>query len=151
MQDVAQWLKSLGLDRYAEVFAENAIGFDVLHHLKEKHLKELDILLGDRLRLLAAIKALDSPPTPNSSEAVRGPANAPPTGRPVGDAERRQLTVMFCDCVDSTALSARLDPEDMREVITVFQNTAREGIEKYGGFKTISSLIKPTLMAPTGV
>ena len=134
MQDVAQWLKSIGLDQYAEVFVENAIGFDVLHELKEKHLKEIGIVLGDRLRLLAAVKALETPPPATPTEAVRKSKSAPASGRPVSDAERRQLTVMFCDCVDSTALSTQLDPEDMRELITAFQNTARGGVEKYAGF-----------------
>ena len=136
MQDVTRWLESLGLDKYAEVFAENAVGLDVLHQLKETHLKELGVLLGDRLRLLEAIKTLDSAPTTISPEAVptSTPAPVTPTTRPTGEAQRRQLTVMFCDLVDSTALSTQLDPEDMREVITNFQDTAREAIEQYAGY-----------------
>jgi class 3 adenylate cyclase/predicted ATPase len=136
MQDVTRWLESLGLDKYAEVFAENAVGLDILHQLKEKHLKELGVLLGDRLRLLEAIKTLDSAPTTISPEAVPTSTPVPviPTTRLTGEAQRRQLTVMFCDLVDSTALSSQLDPEDMREVITSFQDTAREGIQQYAGF-----------------
>ncbi len=119
MQDVTRWLESLGLDKYAEVFAENAVGLDVLHQLKEKHLKELGVLLGDRLHLLEAIKTLDSAPTTISPEAV--PTSTPvlviPTTRPTGEAQRRQLTVMFCDLVDSTALSSQApDPGTHRRV-----------------------------------
>ncbi len=131
--EVTRWLEQLGLGKYAEMFAENDIGPDVLPHLTEEHLKELGVSLGDRVRLLKAIEALEatqadvreasSPSEFTESIAVR-----------TGEAERRQLTVMFCDLVGSTALSSKLDPEDLREVITSFQDKCREAIDRYSGF-----------------
>ena len=129
MNDLEQWLERHGLHKYKEVFADNDVGFDVLPHLTEEHLKELGVSLGDRLRLLKALDTLDTgdaqaPPAPQSEIS---PASS-------GEAERRQLTVMFCDLVGSTALSSKLDPEDMREVISSFQNACRAAIVPYAGF-----------------
>jgi len=133
MSDIAQWLQQHGLGKYTEVFADNDVGFDVLAHLTEEHLKELGVSLGDRLRLLKALGALDTSDV-GSSQAP--PADEQPTTSiaSTGEAERRQLTVMFCDLVGSTALSSKLDPEDMRDVITSFQNACRAAIEPYAGF-----------------
>ena len=115
-RDISKWLEDLGLGRYTDVFAENEIDFDALPHVTEEDLKEIGIALGARRKLLAAIAKLESKiaPMPNQEAA---------SGRPVGaEAERRQLTVMFCDLVGSTALSAQPDPEDMREVVRTYQN-----------------------------
>ena len=133
MSDVAQWLEGLGLGKYAEVFAENDVGPDVLAHLTEEHLKELGVSLGDRLRLLTAIEGFkatqtDVPEPSPPSELITGTTVLP------GQAERRQLTVMFCDLVGSTELSTKLDPEDLRDVITSFQHHCREAIQRYAGF-----------------
>ncbi len=133
MRDVAEWLEALGLGTYAEVFAENDVGLDVLPHLTEEHLKELGVSLGHRVRILKAIEALEaasvgvpeSPPAPDPAAGVMAPT---------GEAERRQLTVMFCDLVSSTALSTRLDPEDLREVIRAYQDTCAKVIARYGGY-----------------
>ena len=100
--DIAAWLRGLGLDRYAEVFRANQVDLDVVPDLTDADLTALGVALGDRKRLLRAIAALREPPPPSAA-------------RP--EAERRQLTVMFVDLVGSTALSAGLDPEEMREVL----------------------------------
>jgi len=126
MSELAQWLEQHGLGKYTDVFTENDVGFDVLPHLTEEHLKELGVSLGDRLRVLKALGTLDT-------AAVAETPPAPPTPAS-GEAERRQLTVMFCDLVGSTALSSQLDPEDLREVITSFQNACRDAVEHYDGF-----------------
>jgi class 3 adenylate cyclase/predicted ATPase len=127
MADVGQWLGSLGLGQYADAFEENAIGWSLLPKLDHELLKEIGVtVVGHRMQILEAAGALDSePPLPQ-------PVSAPPIAS--GDAERRQLTVMFCDLVGSTTLSTKLDPEEMREVITSFQDTSREAIQQYAGF-----------------
>jgi class 3 adenylate cyclase/tetratricopeptide (TPR) repeat protein len=124
MRDIAEWLASLGLGEYAERFANNAIDLSVACDLTEQDLKELGVLLGHRRKLLRAIAEL------NSTPAVLVPATKP---APQDEAGRRQLTVMFCDLVDSTALSARLDPEDMRQVIVSYHACLGEVIGRYQG------------------
>ncbi len=126
--DISEWLEDLGLGRYTDVFAENEIDFDALPHVTEEDLKEIGIALGARRNLLAAIENLESKiqPTPKQVTA---------DGRPVGaEAERRQLTVMFCDLAGSTALSERLDPEDLREVLRAYQENCSEIIGRYDGY-----------------
>src|ERR1700758_821326 len=109
--DVADWLKKLGLDQYEPAFRANEIDERILPSLTAEDLKDLGVgLVGHRRRLLDAIAALRSDVPADMGRAPSGPA----------DAERRQLTVMFCDLVGSTALSARLDPEDLREVIAAY-------------------------------
>src|SRR6516165_1703757 len=101
MQQIADWLEKLGMSEYAQRFAENGISVAALSHLTDQDLKEIGVLLGHRRIMLAAIQEL------------RVPAAAQPAAvelKPQDTAERRQLTVMFCDLVGSTALSARLDP-----------------------------------------
>src|SRR5215468_4575646 len=112
--DIDGWLRGIGLEQYAQTFRDNAIDADVLPDLTDAHLRELGLPLGARLKLLKAIAAL-APAAPAPAAPEIAPA-APPT-----DAERRQLTIMFCDLVGSTALSARLDPEDMREIVGAYQ------------------------------
>ncbi len=131
--EVTRWLEQLGLGKYAEMFAENDIGPDVLPHLTEEHLKELGVSLGDRVRLLKAIEALEATQA-DVREASPPSEFTESIAVPTGEAERRQLTVMFCDLVGSTALSSKLDPEDLREVITSFQDKCREAIDRYSGF-----------------
>ncbi len=124
MDSIAEWLASLGLSEYAERFAENGIDLSVLRDLTEQDLKDLDVLLGHRRKMLRAIAELDR-------AALTGPQGvAAPLPH---DAERRLLTVMFCDLVGSTALSARLDPEDVREVIGAYQTCITEVISRYQG------------------
>jgi class 3 adenylate cyclase len=119
--DIEGWLHGLGLDRYAAVFRTNDIGLDVLTDLTDADLTALGVSLGDRKRLLRAIATLGGP-------KVLEPG---PPARP--QAERRQLTVMFVDLVGSTALSALLDPEEMREVIQTYQTAVARGVASFEG------------------
>ena len=111
---VASWLRSLGLEQYEPVFRRNEIDHEVLPELTEADLEKLGLPMGHRKRLLKAIATL--------STAVPTAAASPPVGQQQTGAERRQLTVMFCDLVGSTSLSARLDPEDMREIIGAYHH-----------------------------
>jgi class 3 adenylate cyclase len=129
VREIAEWLEKLGMSEYAERFAENDIDASVLPHLTDQSLKELGVSLGHRLKILAAIRDLGGP-TPVASE----PALAPAEPRPHDSAERRQVTVMFSDLVGSTALSARMDPEDLREVISAYQKCVAETVQRFGGF-----------------
>src|SRR3954453_5919317 len=146
--DVAAWLRGLGLGRYEAAFRGNDVAADVLPELTAEDLREIGVAsVGDRRRLLAAIAALRGP-APSS----RNPADEPPpiqaaptaTAAP-GDAEagqgaeghgaeRRQLTVLFCDLVGSTALSARLDPEDLREVMAAYHGAVTEAVRRQSGY-----------------
>ena len=111
--DIAEWLQGLGLGQYAPAFAENAIHWDVLPKLTADDLKEIGVAAaGDRRRLLEAIASLGGGALPAASAAVPSAV--------FGEAERWQLTVMFCDLVGSTPLSVRFDPEDLREVIGAY-------------------------------
>jgi class 3 adenylate cyclase len=129
MLDVARWLAELGLGHHAEAFAENGVAGDVLRDLTDADLKELGLNLGDRKRLLKAIAALAAGSTDARAE-IPEPAAGLALPR---EAERRQLTVMFVDLVGSTALAGRLDPEDMREVLRVYQNTVAGEIGRFEG------------------
>ena len=114
-----QWLEELGLGQYADAFAENDIDLDVMFELTEQDLHDLGLSLGHRRKLLRAIAA----------EASRRPT---PVDR-VDKAERRQITIMFCDLMDSTSLSVRFDPEDLRAIIRQFQDACEAVVQKYGG------------------
>ena len=124
--DIDGWLRGIGLEQYAQTFRDNAIDADVLRDLTDEHLRELGLPLGARLKLLRAVAALGTGQTPVSPEIT------PPAPRT--DAERRQVTVMFSDLVGSTALSARMDPEDLREVISAYQKCVAETVRRFGGF-----------------
>src|SRR5947209_6074495 len=131
--DVGSWLRALGLGRYEPAFIENAIDSDVLPELTEDDLKKLGIPLGDRKRLIKAIRAMPAgSPSAFVTSAVGGDE---PSGQPgVAAAERRHLTVMICDLVGSTALSARLDPEDMRAVMDAYHAACARIVQAYDGF-----------------
>ena len=125
--DIAAWLKELGLERYAEAFLDNDVDSAVLLTLSADDLKELGVSsLGHRRKLLEAIAQL------RASEPTVG-TDGPEARRPRPAAERRQLTVLFCDLVGSTELSARLDPEDMGELIRGYQRRCAEAVERWGG------------------
>ena len=131
--DVASWLRSLGLEQYEIAFRENSITEKVLPRLTAEDLKELGVsTVGDRRVLLDAIANLRSN---TNIELARSPASAT-VAEPAKDgaAERRQVTVMFSDLVGSTALSARMDPEDLREVISAYQKCVAETVQRSGGF-----------------
>ena len=126
--DVAAWLHGLGLQQYEQAFRQNAIDDAVLLELTADDLKDLGVsLVGHRRKLLSAIAALRSESGPEPPAEARGVADT-------SIAERRQLTVMFCDLVGSTALSARLDPEDLRGIITAYHRCCTELVERNGGF-----------------
>ena len=129
MLNVARWLAEQGLGHHAEAFAANGIGGDILRELTDVDLRELGLNLGDRKRLLKAIAALDAGSTDAPAETGE-PCATPAISH---EAERRRLTVMFVDLVGSTALSATLDPEDMREVIRAYQNTVAGEIGRFEG------------------
>ena len=131
MQQIAEWLQKLGLSQYTQHFAENDINFAILPHLTDQDLKELGVKsLGHRRQLLLGIAEIssvqkDTAPPPTASEAPLAQHDT---------AERRQVTVMFSDLVGSTALSARMDPEDLREVISAYQKCVADTVQRFGGF-----------------
>jgi class 3 adenylate cyclase/predicted ATPase len=124
--DIGAWLQSLGLEQYEAVFRANAVDAEVLPELGEADLEKLGVLLGHRKKLLKAIAALRD----NQSPAVHQPAEGTHVA---SEAERRQLTVMFCDLVDSTGLASRLDPEEMHEIIRAYQNAVTGEIARFEG------------------
>ena len=122
--DIAAWLQGLGLERYEAAFRDNEIDWEALSKLTQEDLKDLGVVLGGhRRKLLDAIAALDSDVDVAPSQAPAAPS-----------AERRQLTVMFCDLVGSTSLSARLDAEDLRGIIGAYHRCVTEIVEGFGGF-----------------
>ena len=133
---LAAWLENLGLGRYAEAFQQNAIAWDVLPELNEGDLEALGVLLGHRKTLLRAISQLSQRAEGMGLGSI--PIAVSPEKQPVpperDQAERRQLTVMFCDLVDSTALSRRLDPEDLQEVIRRFLDACSQAIGRFNGY-----------------
>ncbi|MGI9508391.1 MAG: adenylate/guanylate cyclase domain-containing protein [Geminicoccaceae bacterium] len=112
--NIGDWLRELGLERYEQAFQDGEIDSEILPELTDADLRELDIPLGPRKKLLKAIAAL-------------------PRDERLAEAERRQLTVMFCDLVDSTALSGKLDPEDLRTVIQAYQQCCADVVERFDG------------------
>ena len=130
--DIGGWLRSLGLEQYEAVFRDNAINETVLPSVTAEDLKDLGIgIVGHRRILLNAIAALRIDTDPKTAS----PAAAAAVNTTRQDtAERRQVTVMFSDLVGSTALSASMDPEDLREVISVYQKCVAETVRRHGGF-----------------
>jgi class 3 adenylate cyclase len=126
--NVRNWLQSLGLERYEAAFRDNAIDEAVLPDLTEEHLRELGLPLGARIKLMRAIAARQKPADDQST------AGAVAEDTSVDSAERRQVTVMFSDLVGSTALSARMDPEDLGKLISAYQKSVAETIRLFDGF-----------------
>ena len=129
MQQVAEWLKKLGLEQYAQRFADNDIDVSVLPYLTDADLEKIGVSLGHRRKILA-----QSPSFPVHLPQKQRPATRLPSQNLEDAAERRQVTVMFSDLVGSTALSARMDPEDLREVISAYQKCVAETVQRFGGF-----------------
>ena len=125
MKGIAEWLASIGLSEYAERFAENAIDLSVIRDLTEQDLRDLGVLLGHRRKILRAISELDG--------AISAPLETATERALHREAERRHLTVMICDLVGSTTLSARLDPEDMRAVIDAYHAVGARIMRTYDG------------------
>jgi class 3 adenylate cyclase/tetratricopeptide (TPR) repeat protein len=132
--DIVVWLRSLGLGRYEAAFRENDIDETVLPSLTHENLKELGVAsLGHRVKLLDAIATLRSD-SGGKTPSVDATASRAPSVPAEDRAERRQVTVMFSDLVGSTALSARMDPEDLREVISAYHKCVAETVRRFGGF-----------------
>jgi class 3 adenylate cyclase len=133
--DIVVWLRSLGLGKYEAAFRENEIDETVLPNLTEEHVKQLGVIaLGHRLKLLDAIAALRGDGGAKGPSVDQALTPGTPSASPEDRAERRQVTVMFSDLVGSTALSARMDPEDLREVISAYQKCVAEAVQRFGGF-----------------
>ena len=128
MRQIAAWLGKLGLEQYAKLFSDNDIDVAVLPHLSDQDLKDLGVSLGHRRKIFAAIN--------KGIAAVQPLAEAEgPEESTIQDApERRYVTVLFSDLVGSTPLSTRLDPEDLRDVIAVYQRCVEETIRRFNGF-----------------
>src|SRR6516165_1099752 len=130
---IADWLEQLGMQEHIQRFAENDIDFAILGDLTDQDLKEIGVAsLGHRRKLLRAITDLKD--VKKDAPTVAVVAVAPATPQMADAAERRQVTVMFSDLVGSTALSARMDPEDLREVISAYQKCVAETVRRFGGF-----------------
>jgi len=133
MQQIADWLEKLGLGQYTQRFAENDIDVDILGDLTDQDLEKIGVgSLGHRRKLLRAIANLKG--VEQITPAVAVAAAPPATPRAADTAERRQVTVMFSDLVGSTALSARMDPEDLRELIAAYHKCVAEAVRRFGGF-----------------
>ena len=126
---IGEWLASLGLSEYQDRFADNGIDISVLPDLTDQDLKDIGVLLGHRRKMQRAIGEL-------AANAIATPAPRTSVPEPAQglNAERRQVTVMFTDLVGSTALSARMDPEDLRDLISAYQNCVAETVRRYDGF-----------------
>jgi class 3 adenylate cyclase len=142
--DIGGWLRSLGLEQYEATFRANAIEADVLHDLTDQDLEKLGVLLGHRRRLLRAIAELNGTPAATSSSPTPlgvTPAPAPATPTPPlpistsveAPGERRHVTVMFCDLVDSTGISARLDAEEWRDLVGAYLDASSAALVEMGG------------------
>ena len=133
--DIVVWLRSLGLGKYEAVFRENDIDETVLPSLTHETLKELGVAsIGHRVKLLDAIAALRNDASGKTPSVDTATTSGAPSAPSEDRAERRQVTVMFSDLVGSTALSARMDPEDLREVISAYQKCVAETVGRFGGF-----------------
>jgi class 3 adenylate cyclase len=134
MQQIADWLETLGMSEYAQRFAENGIGFAALRHLTDQDLKDIGVLLGHRRIMLAAIRELSGaiPPSPEIASAEPQSQSIAADVAPVQVSaraanvagERRYVTVMFCDLVGSTGISAQLDAEEWRDLVSAYLDAA---------------------------
>jgi class 3 adenylate cyclase len=141
MREIADWLKKLGMSEYAQRFAENRIDVSVLRDLTDQDLKDLGVVLGDRRKMLRAIAELDAAladapapppvtPIPIPAAAAKPTVSAASAGV---EGERRYLTVMFCDLVDSTGIAARLDAEEWRDLVGAYLDAASAAVTEVGG------------------
>ena len=129
MQEIVDWLEQLGMSESARCFAENKIDVSVLPYLSDQDLKDIGVPLGYRRKMLAAIGKLAS-----AAPAAPEPLTAGTEPKAQESAERRQVTVMFCDLVGSTALASRFDPEDLRKVITAYHRCVAGTVARFDGF-----------------
>jgi class 3 adenylate cyclase/tetratricopeptide (TPR) repeat protein len=134
-EDMCRWLRTIGLEELAETLAANDIDLDLMPELSDEDLKELGLSLGHRRRLLRAIgKMASAQPSPVAPPAARASDSGPAADGAAREAERRQLTVMFCDLVGSTELSRLHDPEDLREVLRRYHDTVTAVVQGFGGY-----------------
>jgi class 3 adenylate cyclase/predicted ATPase len=135
MQQIADWLEKLGMSEYAQRFAENRIDFSVLPDLTDQDLEKLGVVLGDRRKMLRAIAKIDDNSPGIAPEPVLSPARpiTPATAAAEATGERRYLTVMFCDLVGSTSISAQLDAEEWRDLVGAYIDAASEAVTEVGG------------------
>jgi class 3 adenylate cyclase len=146
MDSLEPWLRAIGLEKYLELFRENEIDLDILPEVEEADLKELGVPLGDRKRLLKAVALLGAETQAEEKQLAMRPQDvAVPAVR---QAERRQLTVLFCDMVGSTGLSARFDPEDTSAMIQEYQRVCSDLVKQWGGF--VSQYLGDGIMAYFG-
>ena len=134
MTDIDKWLATLGLEKYSVAFLEAEIDYDTLQYLAEQDLKELGLPLGPRRKVWGAIQALGSGKAVSGADSSRKLLTDHSVASVQNDAERRHLTVMFVDLVGSTEMASGMDPEDMREVITNYQNTVAGVVSRFEGF-----------------
>ena len=128
MSEVRKWLDSIGLAQYGDAFETNDLDIDLLGQVDDQLLKDIGVSsAGHRLRIRNAIVKL-------AAQVQSETTDAAPVAAGAATAERRQVTVMFSDLVGSTALSARMDPEDLREVISGYQKCVAETVQRFGGF-----------------
>src|SRR5262245_55429036 len=132
MPELADWLEKLGMSEYAKCFAENRIDFSVLRDLTDQDLKDLGVVLGDRRKLLRAIANIDDNSPRVAPEPVSSSAR-PTTAATEATGERRYLTVMFCDLVGSTSISAQLDAEEWRDLVGAYLDSASTAVMEVGG------------------
>ena len=134
--DIVVWLRSLGLGRYEAAFRDNEIDETVLPNLTAEDLKDLGVsVVGHRRKLLDAIATLRTDAGAKAPSSDVATTSSAPIVSPEDRAERRQVTVLFSDLVGSMALSARMDPEDLRELISAYQKCVAEAVRRYGGFR----------------
>jgi SAM domain (Sterile alpha motif)/Adenylate and Guanylate cyclase catalytic domain len=145
MQEITDWLTKLGLPEYAGAFSENGIDVSVLPHLTDQDLKDIGVLLGHRRKILAAVAELPgksqsaSRPFPPLVEARDRHTTEPPQPAPVAPppteamGERRHVTVMFCDLVDSTGIAGKLDAEEWRDLVGAYIDAASAAVVEMGG------------------
>ena len=129
MNSIREWLQALGLEEYVELFERERIDLATARHLSDTDLRELGLPLGPRVKLRMAVETLA--PAPGAERAAPIPVSEPPSPEP--RAERRRLTVMFCDLVGSTALAERLDPEELRELMRAYQGACSEAVARFEG------------------
>src|ERR1700730_10430681 len=131
MTALQNWLREFGLEPLTKVLADNDVDLEILSDLTETDLEKLGISLGHRRKLLKAVATLHDT---GDRAAEAGKHTAPSAAGSTTDAERRQVTVLFSDLVGSTALSARMDPEDLREVISAYQKCVAETVQRFAGY-----------------
>jgi class 3 adenylate cyclase len=132
VQHIKQWLAGIGLEQYAAAFEGNDIDLNVLPELSEGDLHQLGVSLGHRKRILAALRSLGN--VPAASRSLKEAPSANVVESLTAEGERRQVTVLFCDLVGSTALSNTLDPEEYRRLLSRYHEACIACVQRFEGF-----------------